>query len=794
MPHDPEPGQLENERTHLLVHAPHDRRLSAIRHEDDVQSIISSRLSKEELALGRTPLGERLPYNAYSTIDWLHDLVFACHPQQSCSNMQLRALQVKDSFRKRALRYQPGLRYRLLSAWDGMQGWVAAAVIGVLTACVAFCVDVAEATVSDWKEGYCTRNPFLNREGCCTGEGPGAQPRVDVRRIELGAECEEWTYWSELYGPAFGAYVGLAVLFGLVAGGVTLLTKSTLTAAEPMESLSGSPKKPMAPLREGKTMYLAAGSGIPEIKTILAGFVIPRILDIKVLVVKAVGATFAVATGMCLGKEGPFVHISTCVAYQIGMLFPKYRENSRKMRELLSAGCAAGLSVAFGAPIGGVLFSYEEISTYFPRKVLWRAFLCSLTAAMVLRELNPTGTGKLVLFETNYGTTYRPIHYLFFVILGLAGGLFGGVFCKANFMWSKWFRKYPIIKNHPVLEVFLVVLVTALLQYPNPLTRDAGDAVLKHLLVDCRKPEGSWLCRQEASADKGAYVGWLIYGTLVKLLLTTITFGAKVPSGIIIPSLDAGAFFGRLLGQLLPHISPGVFAMVGAAAFLAGVSRMTISLCVIMFELTGELEYIVPHMIAILVAKWVADALEREGVYDLAQTVLGHPFLDTDHALDIAQASGALAAELIPPPQTMDEITVHVDADGAAPRALLKTKLAQLRRRGLEDAGLVLVGAGGLLRGYLAEGELDFGLAELGQIAPDGPDARVALLAEPLADDELDLSPFVDRTPLTLCASAPVEYATEMFGKLGLRYLCVVEEGSGKLLGVSGSQSGRASL
>ena len=50
---------------------------------------------------------------------------------------------------------------------------------------------------------------------------------------------------------------------------------------------------------------------------------------------------------------------------------------------------------------------------------------------------------------------------------------------------------------------------------------------------------------------------------------------------------------------------------------------MTISLCVIMFELTGELEYIVPNMIAILVAKWVADALESEGVYDLAQTVLG---------------------------------------------------------------------------------------------------------------------------------------------------------------------------
>ena len=106
-------------------------------------------------------------------------------------------------------------------------------------------------------------------------------------------------------------------------------------------------------------MSMAAGSGIPEIKTILSGFVIPGFLDFKVLAVKAVGAVFAVSTGMCLGKEGPFVHISTCVAYLVGKRFPKYRENGRKMREILSAGCSAGLSVAFGAPIGGVLFSYE---------------------------------------------------------------------------------------------------------------------------------------------------------------------------------------------------------------------------------------------------------------------------------------------------------------------------------------------------------------------------------------------------------------------------------------------------
>ena len=399
---------------------------------------------------------------------------------------------------------------------------------------------------------------------------------------------------------------------------------------------------------------------------------------------------------------------------------------------------------------------------------------------MILKALNPTGTGKLALYETNYGTSYSPIHYLVFVLLGVAGGLWGGVFCKCNFLWSKSFRQFKLIKNNPVFEVFLVVLATALLQYPNPMTREPGDKVIRNLLQDCRTNKSTWICRNEAAGSPSGYIGYLIYGTLVKLVLTIITFGCKVPSGIIIPALDAGAFFGRLVGQLLPSISPGIFAMVGAAAFLAGVSRMTISLCVIMFELTGELEYIVPHMIAILVAKWVADALEREGVYDLAQTVLGHPFLDLDQAIKLVQKENALVEELIPPKQTMNDNTLHIPPTNKVPRSLLASKLDKLKARGLLDAGLVLVQEDTqILQGYIAESELDFGLNELYPTATE-----IRLLGQTIEEGEPDLTQFVDRTPVCLCAKAPMEYAIEMFGKLGLRHLCVVEEGTGRLVGV----------
>ena len=84
-----------------------------------------------------------------------------------------------------------------------------------------------------------------------------------------------------------------------------------------------------------------------------------------------------------------------------------------------------------------------------------------------------------------------------------------------------------------------------------------------------------------------------------------------------------------------------------------------------------------------------------------------------------------------------------------------------------------------MLQGYIAESELDFGLNELYPTASD-----VRLLGQAVEEGESDLTPFVDRTPVCLCAKAPMEYAVEMFGKLGLRHLCVVEEGTGRLVGV----------
>ena len=234
-------------------------------------------------------------------------------------------------------------------------------------------------------------------------------------------------------------------------------------------------------------------------------------------------------------------------------------------------------------------------------------------------------------------------------------------------------------------------------------------------------------------------------------------------------------------------IAPGVLAMIGAAAFLGGVSRMTVSLTVIMFELTGELDYMVPHMIAILgicppvsalieASKWVGDYLQPHSVYSLSQALLGHPFYDYNEPPSTLFTH--TLAELIPPPHTMKEITLAVEA-GEVPLSILRERLGLLHRRGLTDAGLMLVSPEGWLRGYITQTELEYALNNLASFS-GGTRCRMLPLPGESGTPELeDLSVFVDRTPLMMGKGTPVEVVAEVFGKVGCRYVCIVEDGKG---------------
>jgi chloride channel 3/4/5 len=100
-----------------------------------------------------------------------------------------------------------------------------------------------------------------------------------------------------------------------------------------------SPTKQVEDLSTAAPMiyYSAAGSGVAEVRVILSGFVLHGFLGVRTLVIKTAALILAVASGLSLGKEGPFVHIGTCVGNIACRLFAKYDHNDGKRREVLSA-------------------------------------------------------------------------------------------------------------------------------------------------------------------------------------------------------------------------------------------------------------------------------------------------------------------------------------------------------------------------------------------------------------------------------------------------------------------------
>ena len=91
------------------------------------------------------------------------------------------------------------------------------------------------------------------------------------------------------------------------------------------------------------------------------------------------------------------------------------------MREILSAASAAGISVAFGAPIGGVVFSLEEMSYYFSSDTMWHSFFCAMAAAVALKLMDPFRTEKLVVFQVQYNRDWHGFEMMFYLMLGILG-------------------------------------------------------------------------------------------------------------------------------------------------------------------------------------------------------------------------------------------------------------------------------------------------------------------------------------------------------------------------------------
>lgn len=450
---------------------------------------------------------------------------------------------------------------------------------------------------------------------------------------------------------------------------------------------------------------VAAGSGIPEIKSYLNGVKVPGVVRLRTFFCKVAGVLFSVAGGLFVGKEGPLIHSGAVVGAglpqfqsitfrRISFHCPYFRSD-RDKRDFVSAGCAAGVAAAFGSPIGATLFSLEEGSSFWNQALTWKVLFCSMSATFTLNffrsgiSFNSWGSFQLPGL-LNFGEFKCPdgdkschlwtaVDLAFFVLMGVVGGLLGAVFNCINKCLSKYRLRHihPKAKAIRVLESLLVTMVTTLVMFAasmllgncHSLAGSASNSSKPSGGVELNSSLRHFFCSNQSYNDMATLLFnpqedaihqlfhqdgsfsplTLALFFLLYFLLACWTYGVSVPSGLFVPCLLSGAALGRLLANLLTvelglKVYPGTFALIGAASFLGGVVRMTISLTVILIESTNEITYGLPIMVSLMVAKWTGD-LFNKGIYDVHIQLRGVPLLEWQTELEMDRLTASAIME-----------------------------------------------------------------------------------------------------------------------------------------------------
>ncbi|XP_043599053.1 H(+)/Cl(-) exchange transporter 7 isoform X3 [Bombus pyrosoma] len=499
---------------------------------------------------------------------------------------------------------------------------------------------------------------------------------------------------------------------------------------------------------------VAAGSGIPQVKCYLNGVKMPRVVRIKTLVVKTIGVICTVVGGLAGGKEGPMIHSGAVVAAGISQgksttfrkdfkVFQYFREDHEK-RDFVSGGAASGVSAAFGAPIGGVLFSIEEGTSFFNQSLTWRTFFASMITTFTLNIILIAALSATLGFSMIYFLND----------------------CKPL---GRDPTKFPIQMYCKEGEYSAV----AALWFQTP------ESSVRSLFHD---PKGS-------HNDITLAIFVVLY-----FFLAVATFGLSMSSGLFIPSLLIGSAWGRLIGSGLAKVfpncvvlDPGKYALLGAAAQLGGVVRMTISLTVILIEATQGISFGLPLIVVLIMAKWVGDFF-NEGIYDIHTQMAGIPILPWEAP---PLSNNIYASEIMSHPivtlKTVEnvghivELLKCVTFNGfpvVDPPNSDETEIRSYGRfRGLILRSQLIV----LLQNKIFNGNLEYWEKSLSvklfrKEYPRYPTIDQVTISEEEKTYMIDLRPFMNPSPYTLQHSATLPRAFRLFRALGLRHLPVVND------------------
>ena len=346
------------------------------------------------------------------------------------------------------------------------------------------------------------------------------------------------------------------------------------------------------------------GSGVPQVEAVYLGE--NKMLWWPILWRKFVGGLLAICPGLMLGREGPCIEMGAMIGQ--GLAEKTFKLDSEKSTELLECGVAAGLSAAFSAPMAGAMFLVEEISFSFRPKKVVAVLAASFSADFMT-----------ILFFGNRPCLYLPVRGYFPVyaywtlpLIGILLGLLAYVYQYVLLSLKPWFSKIKKIPAtyHSIIPFLLIIPIglwnAQLLGGSHVLITD-----LFNHEVDMQLLLGPWSL---------VLIPIILFG--VRFVFSMLSYGSSVPGGIFMPILVLGALLGMICANAMikTHIIPSMYfvhvLVISMAAYFGAIEKAPFTAIMLLTEMVGTVQQILPLIIVTFVSYYVLDLLGGKPIYE----------------------------------------------------------------------------------------------------------------------------------------------------------------------------------
>lgn len=353
-----------------------------------------------------------------------------------------------------------------------------------------------------------------------------------------------------------------------------------------------------------KAEPLIRGSGIPQLELLLAGRLdVPRSRWPKVLAAKFAGSWLAVVAGLSLGREGPCIQMGGAVG---AIMAGPGSAHSLAHHPAVVGGAAAGLAAAFGAPLAGVLFAFEEMRSRRSAPHILSALSASFSAQLVARHL--FGLEQLFRFDH-----FRPpvLSQCWLIpLLGIVLGLMGILYNRSLLMLKDAEDGQTLLPES--LRTLPPLMIAALLAFVCPQVLGGGDGLIVSL--------GAALSGVPLLA--GFTVSALAIVLFVKFVFSLYSYTGGVPGGLLMPLVCIGALAGDLTGEALASVglldarAVGSFLVFAMSGLFAAIVRAPLTGIALVMEMTGAFACLPGAFVVSFLASGTATFLRCQPIYE----------------------------------------------------------------------------------------------------------------------------------------------------------------------------------